>query len=46
MGGPLDAVSEVGALFLLLILACPAIMAAMMLLMWRSMRDKRRNDKT
>jgi hypothetical protein len=42
--GPLNAVIEVGALVILLMLACPAIMGVMMLLMWRSMRHDRRDD--
>ena len=46
MDGPVHAVIEVGALVSLLMLACPAIMGTMMLLMWRSMRHNRHDSKT
>ena len=45
MDSPLNAVIELSALAILLMLACPTIMGAMMLLMWRSTRHDRHDDK-
>jgi flagellar basal body-associated protein FliL len=39
MDGTLDAMTEVGiVLIVLMMLACPLVMGAMMLMMWRGMR--------
>jgi hypothetical protein len=38
MVGTLDTMTEVGVLLILMMLACPIVMGAMMLMMWRGMR--------
>ena len=41
MDGTFDAMTEVGVvLIVLMMLACPIVMGAMMLMMWRRMRDR------
>jgi flagellar basal body-associated protein FliL len=37
-------VTELGVLVILMMLACPLVMGAMMLMMWRGMRHHRHQD--
>jgi hypothetical protein len=37
-------VTELGVLVILIMLACPLVMGAMMLMMWRGMRDHRQQE--